>query len=471
MLTAADIQYILQNEGTDVTRLLLGKAPEGVNLPLCAKCIQAREKMKIKAPLWHSQPSLAYPFAVSVEQGSSQATALFKQQIIAELFKCRHSQLLQEENPPIPDRNGPEFPLHSGDAPLTGGIITADLTGGMGIDSYFISRIASTHYYFERNSELCTATEYNFRQLGAENIIVSGRDITADDCAVLRELEGKGISLLYIDPARRTQTGGKAILLQDYEPNIIELQERLFAVSRHILVKVSPMADIKLNLKHLPKTAAIYVVAVENECKELLFLLDREHDGSEPPIYCCNIVLFYNQLNNSELKKANKGISEESKIYSADYLQVTQKNAIKISEEEQATATYANALGKYLYEPDKAILKGGAYKLVSQKYGCRKLAVSTHLYTADEEIAGFPGKRFIVEEVVEFNKKALKDVAARYPKADLTARNFPMDTNTLKKQSGIKDGGTRHIFAVTLSNGKKVLVITVPAGPCTSAVK
>lgn len=461
MLTAADIQYILQNEGSDVTRLLLGKAPEGVNLPLCAKCIQAREKMKVKAPMWYSAPSLAYPFTVSVEQGSSQATALFKQQIIAELF--------QERTQSHPSRNTPDFLRHSGDASPSSGIITVDLTGGMGIDSYFISRIASTHYYFERNAELCTATEYNFRQLGAENIIVSPRDITADGCAALRELEGKGISLLYIDPARRTQSGGKAILLQDYEPNIIELQERMFAVSRHILVKVSPMADIKLNLKHLPKTAAIYVVAVENECKELLFLLDREHDGSEPPVYCCNVVLLHNQLNNSELKNTTKGNQEESKTHSADYLQVIQKDVVKISKEEQATATYATALGKYLYEPNKAILKGGAYKLVSQRYGCRKLAVSTHLYTADEEIAGFPGKRFIVEEVVEFNKKALKDVAARYPKADLTARNFPLDTNALKKQSGIKDGGTRHIFAVTLSNGKKMLVVTVPADHDTSA--
>lgn len=453
----------MQNEGADITRLLLGKAPEGVNLPLCAKCIQAREKMKTKAPLWHSHPSLAYPFAVSVEQGSSQATALFKQMIIAELFK--------KGCPSIPDRNKPEFLHHNGVAPLTGGIITADLTGGMGIDSYFISRIASTHYYFERNEELCTATEYNFRELGADNIIASARDITADGCAALKELEGKGISLLYIDPARRTQSGGKAILLQDYEPNIIELQERMFAVSRHILVKVSPMADIKLNLKHLPKTSAIYVVAVENECKELLFLLDREHDGSEPPVYCCNVVLFYNQLNNSELKNTNKGISEELKTQTADFLQVVKKDVVKISEEEQATATYATTLGKYLYEPNKAILKGGAYKLVSQRYRCRKLAVSTHLYTADEEIDGFPGKRFIVEEVLEFNKKTLKDVAARYPKADLTARNFPLDTNALKKQSGIKDGGTRHIFAVTLSNGRKTLVVTIPADHNTSAGK
>lgn len=449
MLTPADIDFIVANEGADVTRLLLaatakgkkgneapGKkntAPEensacGVNIPLCCKCIQAREKMKIKAPLWYSNPSLAYPFAVSVEQGSSQATALFKQMIISEL--------------------------------LNSTLITADLTGGMGIDSFFISRIASKHYYFERNSELCAATEYNFRQLDAGNIEVSNRDITADDCAALRDLEGKGVSLIYIDPARRTASGGKAVLLQEYEPNVIGLQERLFAVSRYILVKVSPMADIKLNLRHLPHTAAVYVVAVGNECKELLFLLDREHNGSEPPVYCFNVVLLYKNLNNNVLEKQKNADSENYKTYISDYLQVVQKDVVKISEEEAATATYATELGKYLYEPGKAILKGGAYKLLSQKYGCRKLAPSTHLYTSDEIIDGFPGKIFKVEEVVPFNKKSLKEVAAKYPKADLTARNFPMDTNALKKLSGIKDGGERHIFAATLCNGAKILAVT-----------
>ena len=402
MLNNQDIQFIKENANADITRLLLGKAPAGVNLPLCAKCIQARAKMKVKAPLWWENWSLAYPFSVSVEQGSSQATALLKQRIIKELFNN------------LPDSNTPC------------GIITADLTGGMGIDSYFISQIASKHYYFERTTELCEATEYNFSQLGAGNIIVSNRDVTADDCAVLKELAQKNISLVYIDPARRTATGDKAILLQDYEPNVIELQDYLFAISRHVLIKVSPMADIKLNLRHLPHTSAIYIVTVDNECKELLFLLDRDHSGAEPIIT------------------------------------VVQKDDVTLllSEEEAATATYTSKLGKYLYEPGKGMLKAGAYKLISERYGCQKLAVSTHLYTSDEEIADFPGKTFLVEETVPFNKKTLKEVAKRFPKADLTARNFPMDTNALKKLSGIKDGGSNHIFAVTLHNGEKVLIIT-----------
>lgn len=446
MLTSADIQFIVDNEKGDVSRLLLGKAPQGVNLQLCCKCIQAREKMKVKAPLWYANPSLVYPFSVSVEQGSSQTTALFKQKIIAGLFAASApvvesvqavENFLVEETTPVADSTprGKEAIFEDGIVAesLPRGLVTADLTGGMGIDSFFISQIADTHYYFERNGELCRATEYNLGQLGAGNIKFANRDVTADDCAALRELEGKGVDILYIDPARRTQQGGKAILLQDYEPNVIELQERMFAVSRHILVKVSPMADIKLNLRYLPKTKAVYVLSVDNECKELLFLLDREHNGQEPLISCvdCN-------SRNGEMKTFS----------------------LTIKEEEECVANYSNTIGKYIYEPNKAVMKGGGYKLVSTRFNCGKLAPSTHLYTSNEMTNDFPGKIFSVEEVIPFNKKTLKDVARRFPKADITARNFPMDTNSLKKLSGIKDGGEKHIFAVTLSNGDKILIIT-----------
>ena len=422
MLTEAEIQFILENEGADTSRLLLGTLKKGkrsvpagqsaINVPLCVKCIQAREKMKHKAPLWYKCPSLAYPFSVSVEQGSSQSTALFKQHIIS----------------------------HIKSAGTSAGFITADLTGGMGIDTFFISAIADKHYYFERNTQLFQATEYNLGELGADNIIFNNCDITENDCAAVRQLKGKGISLIYIDPARRTQTGGKAIMLQDYEPNIVELQDLLFEASRYILVKVSPMADIKQNLQLLEKTSRVYIVAVNNECKELLFLLDSQHNGEEPCIHSCNI-------ENTD----PQNISGHNNV------------SFKMSEEEQAQAQYTSNVEKYLYEPGKAVIKSGAYKLLSQKYCCNKLAPSTHLYTSDELKEDFPGKTFVVEEVVPFNKKALKEVASRHPHADITARNFPIDTNALKKLSGIKDGGSRHIFAVTLTNGEKVLIITLPA--------
>ena len=441
MLTRDEIQYIMDNSAADTARLLLGAKPAGINVPLCVKCIEARKKMKIKAPHWHSIPSLVYPFSVSVEQGSSQATALFKQQLIQELLH------------PAVDIN----------EKLSGReTVIADLTGGMGIDSYFISQIADTHYYFERNSELCEATAYNFRQLGAGNIIVSNRDITEDNCAALEELKGKGIDLLYIDPARRDKTGGKAILLQEYEPNIVELQEKLFEISPLILVKVSPMADITLNLKLLPQTAAVYIVSTDNECKELLFLLRKGHNAA-PSIVCCDVVLINNALNTNDLQNDNEENHEYIKSHITDYQVIVKKDDVT----EKGEATYTSTMGKYLYEPSKGWLKAGAFNLVSERYGCGKLAASTHLYTSDKEIEDFPGKKYQVEEVIPFNKKSLKELAKKFPKADITARNFPLDTNAIKKLSGIKDGGNRHIFATTLHNGTKVLIVTLPS--CTNA--
>ena len=441
MLTRDEIQYIMDNSAADTARLLLGAKPAGINVPLCVKCIEARKKMKIKAPHWHSIPSLVYPFSVSVEQGSSQATALFKQQLIQELLH------------PSADIN----------EKLSGReTVTADLTGGMGIDSYFISQIANTHYYFERNTELCEATAYNFKELGANNIIVSNRDITADNCAALEELKGKGIDLLYIDPARRDKTGGKAILLQEYEPNIVELQEKLFEISPLILVKVSPMADITLNLKLLPQTAAVYIVSTDNECKELLFLMRKGHNAA-PSIVCCDVVLISNLLNTNNIQNNTPENREHIKLHITDYQVIVKKDDVT----EKGEATYTGELKRFLYEPSKGWLKAGAFNLVSERYGCGKLAASTHLYTSDKEIEDFPGKKYQVEEVIPFNKKNLKELAKKFPKADITARNFPLDTNAIKKLSGIKDGGNRHIFATTLHNGTKVLIVTLPS--CTNA--
>lgn len=471
MLSEKDIEFIKANEGADVTRLLLKRAPEGVNLQLCAKCIQAREKMKVKAPLWWKNHSLVYPFSVSVEQGSSQATAQFKRQLILEQLcpstkVSSTTEVVSVDTTNLPDKSSTtegtfvdnkknsgslstkESVSVDGKQNLSGReIVTADLTGGMGIDSFFISSIAHTHYYFERNAELCAATTYNFQQLGAESIITENRDVTADNCAVLEELKEKNISLIYIDPARRTSTGGKAILLQDYEPNVVDLQDKLLEISPYVLIKVSPMADITLNLKLLPKTSAVYVVSVDNECKELLFLLNRDHNASVPPaVY---VVFLYNSLKHNTSPEAPSCAPETN---STVYQIVVQKDNVK----------YAEGVEEYLYEPYKGLMKAGAYNWVSVKYGCEKLAVSTHLYTSQRVISGFPGKRFEVQEVIPFNKKSLKELAKRFPKANLTAKNFPLDTNALKKLSGIKDGGDRHIFAVTLHNGEKVLIVTSP---------
>lgn len=419
MLTPAEIDFIRENGTADTSRLLLNAVKKGehaaLNIPLCVKCIEARRKIGCKIPLWYANDRLVYPLPLSVEQCSSQATALYKQNLIKGL---------------LPGKAGETKP------------ITADLTGGMGVDSYFISCIAEKHYYIERNELLCQAAQYNFGELGAQNITVLQTECLPGNTGLFNTLAAGNPALLYMDPARRSHTNTKVISLKEYEPDLTLLKEELFRIAPYLLVKVSPMADIKLNIRLLPETSEIHVVSVDNECKELLFLLKRPDAAAEampeqdlPDIYAVNI--HTGEERNNPVRRFH----------------------FTLREEEQTTAEYTVTLGKYLYEPNKSILKSGAYKLVGRRTGLKKLAPSTHLYTGDDIVPEFPGKVFPVIQVRNFTKKELKEVARQYPKADIAARNFPLDTNGLKKLSGIKDGGFHHIFAVTLFNGEKKIIV------------
>ncbi|MEF9987039.1 MAG: class I SAM-dependent methyltransferase [Bacteroidales bacterium] len=416
MLTQSDIEFIIANEKADTNRLLLNASKGelntakdgskfGINVLLCVKCIEARHKIEYKIPLWYANATLVYPLSISVEQCSSEATALYKQQLVADIL-CDNC------------------------------INIADITGGMGIDSYFLSLIAKSHYYIERNIELCNATKYNFKQLNANNITVINDEYVLGNKKLFNFLADKNLSLIYIDPARRSKTNTKVISLQDYEPNVLELKEDFFRLAPYLLIKVSPMADIKLNLKLLPNTVQIHIIAVDNECKELLFLMSNN-----------------NAVNN------NIDTTEDPQIIAVNITANEELHfAFTLQEEESAKAIFTSTVGEYLFEPYKSVLKSGAYKLVSQRFGLKKLAPSTHLYTSDTPCANFPGKTFKVCDVRNFNKKELKKTAKDYPQASICARNFPLDTNSLKKISGIKDGGTHHIFAVTLTNGERKII-------------
>lgn len=443
MLTPADIQFIQANETADTARLLLGKnrTSEGVQVPLCVKCIEARRKIQEKIPIWHACPELVYPFPLSVEQCSSQVTAQYKQNLAKELS----SQTLATLRP-----NGKTSPSSLQE---DFGLTTVDLTGGMGVDSYFLSRIALKHIYIERNPELCAAATWNFRALGATNISVLHAECTPQNRELFTYLATLKPSLIYIDPARRSKTNAKVTSLQEYEPNLLEIKKELLQISPLVLVKISPMADIRQTLLQLPETVSIHVVSVNNECKELLYLLSASIPDKQalpgPVITAIDLC--------------------QENIPEAQSLCIRSRFCFTLTEEEQAIAPMAGQIGTYLYEPGKALLKSGAYKLLAQRTGLKKLAPSTHLYTsdtlytqalpADPPPSNFPGKIFRVIDAVDFNKKKLKQIAREYPCADVSARNFPLDTNGLKKLSGIRDGGEHHLFAVTLANGGKKIII------------
>lgn len=420
MITQKEIEFIQQNATADTNRLLLGASKfADIDVKLCVNCIEARKKLASKLPSWYANHELAYPFPLSAEQCSSQQTAEYKKELIA--------QLLQKTKK------------------------AADLTGGMGVDSFYLSQLADEFHYFERNEELCHATEYNFGKLGAQNVMFHNYEINPQN---ITEILEKPLDFIFIDPARRSKTdkATKVISLQDYEPNILELKQILFNYTKYILVKVSPMADIKLNLELLPETSAIHVVSVDNECKELLFLLEAPKPKVQKPNASKQNITITTV--NISTKKNKISVVESQNNEN------TQKYCFTFQEEEQAEAVFTSTVQQYLYEPNKSLLKAGAFKSLSGRYKVEKLAPSTHLYTSKELVTDFPGKIFKVDQVVDFNKKTIKNLAKEYPHADLSARNFPLNTNELKKLSGIKDGGNHHIFAVTLTDGSRKIIIT-----------
>ncbi len=410
MSDEAYIQFVTEHAGDDPERLLLSadRWPQ-VDVRRAARNIAARAKIRTKIPSWYAHPELEYPGSLPLEQASSEATALYKQAF-------------------VPD-----------------GARIADLTGGLGVDCWFMSRGTAEAHYCERNGELCAAARHNFKAL-------SNTDVAADDGATqngaisrkgphITVHEGDGIEwlqqqsghfdLIYLDPARRDTAARRVYDIADCEPNLLEVKDLLLSKGRRVLAKISPMADISRTLNQFPEARELHVLAVAGEVKELLLMLEKGKPEDEPLIVAHDIL--HDTAHHFEFR---------------------------LSEEPKATAHYATGLGKYLFQPSKAVLKAGAFRLLSHRYNLEKLAPSTHLYTADNLPEGFPGKVFKVESVMEWSKASLKELKQTYDRLEMTALNFPLATDALRSRLGIPGGGTHHLFATTLSGKSKILIIT-----------
>lgn len=402
----AYIQFVTEHAGDDPERLLLSadRWPQ-IDVRRAARNIAARAKIRTKIPSWYAHPELEYPGSLPLEQASSEATALYKQAFVP-----------------------------------AGGRI-ADLTGGLGVDCWFMSRRASEAHYCERHGELCAAARHNFKAL-------SSSDVAADDGATQNGAisrkgshvavhEGDGIEwleqqtghfdLIYLDPARRDAAARRVYDIADCEPNLLEIRDILFEKSSCILAKISPMADISRTLSQFPEAREMHVLAVAGEVKELLLLLEPGSNG-EP------LIVAHDGAHHFEFHP---------------------------QEEPAATVKNADQIGKYLFQPSKAVLKAGAFRLLSERYNLEKLAPSTHLYTADARTDGFPGKCFEVKSVLDWSKASLKELKQTYDRLEMTALNFPLATDALREKLGIKDGGTHHLFATTLGDKRKVLITCI----------
>ena len=390
-ISSETLQFIEANARVDVRSLALqAKKYPQVDMAVAVVQIAGRQIAEAKVPSWYRTDGLLYPKHLSMEQCSSEVTAIYK-------------------------------------AGLVEGESFADLTGGFGIDCSFLSRKFKKADYVERQAELCELAKHNFPLLGL-NIGVHNED----GVVYLKQMQP--VDCLFLDPARRDGHGGKTVAIADCEPDVSALEDLLVEKGRKVLVKLSPMLDLSLALKHLKYVREVHIVSTDNECKELLLVLQKESASTDIPIRCVN------------------------SLCAADGFRIFQEFTFTQEQERTSDCSLAKEVEGYLYEPNASILKAGAYRSLMRTYPVKKLHASSHLYTSHQMIEDFPGRRFKVEAVSGFGKKELKDFLLGMEKANLTIRNFPSSVADLRKRLKLKEGGEDYLFATTLADESKVII-------------
>lgn len=352
-------------------------------MPTALTQIEGRQLAQHKLPTWAATDGIIYPPRISMEQCSSEATALYK-------------------------------------ASLAQGKQFADLTGGFGIDCSYISRNFEKAIYIERNSNLCKIAQENFSLLALNHI-----DIINNECEKTLDTLPH-CCWIFADPARRSNSGGKVVFLSDCEPDITTLENDIMQRCNKAMIKCSPMLDISAACRELKYVSEVHIVAVANECKELLLILSKE-PSKNIAIHCVNI--------------AKEQISSFSTTLDNNY-----------------TVKYANEPKSYLYEPNAAIQKGNCHNAIAETYGIEKLHPNSHLFTSDKKIEGFPGRSFNIIGWSSFSKSDSKELLNDVKKANITVRNFPDNVQTLRKRLKIAEGGDTYIFATTLCDERKILI-------------
>ena len=374
------------------------------------ECIESRRKLKGKVQEWYDNPDLIFPRKLSAEQCSSSATGRYKAALAEQIACCSHTDSFR----------------------------IADLTGGLGVDSWLFSMKAERVLYNEMQKPLCEAAEYNFKILEAGNILVSNHAVASDGTgtsptALLTEFTP---DIVYMDPARRGEGGKKVFLIEECTPDVLTLKDEIFSICRHLLIKLSPMADITMVCERLGLCCReVHVVASGGECKELLIWMDREWQDE----YEIVAVELHNDGTVSSLR-----------------FRTSEEKASSFSQGPLCTK------GTFLFEPGKALMKAGAFNIISHRFGIDKLGQSTHYYMTDDTEKAHElknhGKVFRINDCQPLDKRSIKAFGKEYPQADVTARNIPMTSEMLRKKLGCGDGGAVHIFGLKSDSSGGLLI-------------
>lgn len=413
-------QFIDEHLQEDVRQLALQKNKyKDIDFDFALRQIQGRKKTRDKLPLLASIPRFVFPPSLALEQCSSEITAKYKRIIINDIL-CRDTACrVSIENDTDKSSRDTACRVSTGNHR-----IMADLTGGFGIDTLFLSNLFETCHYVEPQRQLCDILSHNLKLLQFEHVQV--HQTTMED--FIQDMEP--VDFLYLDPSRRNAQGSRVVSLEDCTPNIVQYKDILLQKARKVMLKLSPMLDIKRALAQLPETKEIYVLALNGECKELLLLLDV---GVQKPLQYHAVNIW---LEGNSMKELCFDFTDE--------------------EEQNAIPKFDSQVGQYLYEPNAAILKAGAFKSLATHFGLNKLHPHTHLYTSDSLIKEFPGRIFRVQNIYSYKdaKTALKTIQ----KANVAVRNFPQTADELKKSLKLADGGAVYVFGTTLDNGQKVII-------------
>ena len=436
-MNQATQDFIRQHQDDDVRQLaFLGSKYPEVNMPFALDQIRGRKMARVKLPRWASIDGIIYPPHISMEQCSSEATALYKAELAERLLNQQKIKICEFTTK---DTVAPKFAKNEGTCENQGKVGFADLTGGFGVDfSYIAERLGVRAMYVERQEHLCEKAKENFLRLGLANAEVKN----GDGIEVLHTLEH--LSLIFIDPARRDDAGNKVVSLKDCTPDVTVLQEEMLSKADYVVIKLSPMLDWHRAVNELSHVREVHIISVNNECKELLLVLSARNMGDMEASSA-----------DGEVKR-----TVNLRIYCVNDAQsfVCEKSDMEASSVKIAPSTLEEM--QYLYEPNASLMKAGCFGVLSGRYDARMLSKNSHLFVSREPITAFPGRSFRIIAVSSFNKKELKRHLSGITKANIATRNFPLSVVELRKRLKLKDGGETYIFATTLSDESHVLVIT-----------
>lgn len=380
-----DVQEFINNHlDSDVSTMIFkGTSFPKVETKEIIEQIEAKKKCRHKLPTWFQTENIYYPNKLSIEQTSSEITASYKSTLIS-------------------------------------GNSLIDLTGGFGVDCFYFSKSFKTISHCELNPKLSVLAAYNFELLGIKTMETKNTDgieylINAKTC----------FDWIYIDPSRRHDNKGKVFFLKDCVPNVPEHLETIFNFTNQIMVKTSPLLDLTMGINELRFVKSIHIVAVNNEVKELLWILEKNYNH-RPTFKTVNL-------------------TREGQI-TFDFLQ---------EDEKTQESLYSKPLF-YLYEPNAAIMKAGAFNSISNQFKVKKLQKHSHLYTSDE-LVEFPGRIFKIEQILPYHIKSLKKI--NLEKGNISTRNFPDSVQQIRKKINLKDGGEHYLFFTTAIDLKKIVII------------